>query len=87
MLFLSYGASSGRYFPAVEPYRIRLAEDGSMSIESTLLLPEEELMAKRETIYQMENGDDFRFVTHAFDTPFESGSADMSLQDFLKRAG
>lgn len=85
LLFLSYGASSGHYFPAIEPYRVSLAEDGSMSVESTLLLPEEELAARRETIYQMENGRDFRYTSNAFDTSFDRASADMSLQDFLKQ--
>lgn len=85
MLFLSYGASNGHYFPAIEPYRVSLAEDGSMSVESTLLLPEEELAARRETIYQMENGRDFRYTSNAFDTSFDCASADMTLQDFLKQ--
>ena len=87
VLFLRYGASSGRYFPAVEPYRISLAEDGSMSVESTLLLPGDELAARRETIYRMENGRDFRYTTNAFDVSSDCASADMSLQDFLKQVG
>lgn len=85
VLFLSYGESSGHYFPAIEPYRIRLAENGAMSVESTLLLPKDELAARREAIYQMENGKDFRYISYAFDTSFDRSSADMTLQDFLKQ--
>lgn len=42
-------------------------------------------MNRRETIYQMENGEGFCYVSHAFDTPFENMSADMTLPDFLNQ--